>query len=235
VSELRAAILCAATWNQTGHIPSALSILELVQGVYNVMEPTDRFVLSKGHGSLALYAVAAERGIITWEEFHAFGMPGGKLGDHPDRHNAPWIEASTGSLGHGLPIACGMAYGIDKGRVFCLIGDGECLEGSVWEAAQVAAALRLSNLTAIVDLNRSNEAGDLGAKFTAFGWKVRHIDGHDLCAIEKALHTEGGPLCILAHTVKGFGCAEMEADPGAWHHRQPRTGELKDFVQRLTA
>lgn len=220
-------ILDTAARAQEGHVPSALSVLDIVWTLHDVvMNPDDRFIFSKGHGCLALYAVLAEKGTISAVDLASFGNRDSILGGHPDSRKVPGVYASSGSLGHGLPIAVGAAMA-KPGRVFCLVGDQECNEGSVWEAALVAAHHRLGNLCVIVDFNKSGEdicrVDPLDYKFAAFGWEAVSVDGHDSEALARALSFTPGskPLCIVAHTVKGKGVPAMEADPRAWHRRAP--------------
>jgi transketolase len=185
------------------HDPSAYSTLQVLWVLYDRIlnydasnpqsEDRDRFILSKGHGPLALYAILAQKGFFPASELAKFLEWEGTLGGHPDRNRVPGIEASTGSLGHGFPMAVGVALalkakGIDR-RVYVLIGDGEANEGSVWEAILLAGNLGLPNLTAILIDNRSStrELGDLVAKFKTFGWEARTVDGRDEDAIENAL------------------------------------------------
>ena len=250
---LRKQILEAASRSGEGHVPSAFSILDILWVLYdNVLridpsapfaDSRDRFVLSKGHASLGLYAVLAAKGFIAQQELIGFGSLESRLGGHPDFRKLPGVEASTGSLGHGFPIAVGMALGtrINKrdARVFCLIGDGEANEGSVWEAMALAAHHRLDNLCTIIDYNHSTDRaldlGDIGGKALAFGWAVREIDGHNHAAILGALkmRVDGKPLCIVANTIKGHGVPAMEGDP-AWHHRSPTASELATLLASLS-
>lgn len=185
------------------HEPSTFSTLNVLWVLYDRVlrydpahpraEGRDRFVLSKGHGPVALYAVLADKGFFPAEELTRFMSWDGMLGAHPDRRKVPGIEVSTGSLGHGLPMAVGMALALRaKGgdqRVYCLIGDGECNEGSIWEAALLAGDLGVANLTTIAVNNSSStrRLGDLAGKFEAFGWAARSIDGRDHAEIERAL------------------------------------------------
>jgi transketolase len=185
------------------HEPSAHSTLDVIWVLYDrVMrydparpddEDRDRFVLSKGHGPVAFYAVLAAKGFFPADELRRFLAWDGILGGHPDRNRVPGAEASTGSLGHGLAMAIGMALGLRaKGRdrrVFALLGDGECNEGSVWEAFLQASSLGLGNLTAIVIDNRSSpiDMGDIEGKARAFGWAARTVDGRSHAQIEDAL------------------------------------------------
>jgi transketolase len=169
-------------------------------------EERDRFVLSKGHGPQALYAILAEKGFFPASELATFTRWGSRLGAHPDRNKVPGVETSTGSLGHGLPMAIGMALGLRlKGsdrRVFALIGDGECNEGSIWEAALLAGHLRLDNLICIVINNHTStpDLGDLAAKFAGFGWVARTINGRDHEQIFAVLAhpAVGRPTAIIA-------------------------------------
>lgn len=195
--------LIALATGDEKHQPSAFSTLDVLWVLYDRVlrydpqqprsEDRDRFVLSKGHGPLALYAILADKGFFPSEELRCFLRWEGILGGHPDRNQVPGIETSTGSLGHGLPMALGMALGLRaKGsdrHVFALIGDGECNEGTIWESALLAANQRLGNLTLIAINNHSssNDLGDLAAKFTAFGWAAHTINGRAHDAIEAAL------------------------------------------------
>jgi transketolase len=227
----------------------------LYSGILNV-DPADperpdrdRFVLSKGHGSAGLYAVLAERGFFPLERLAEFYRDGSHLVGHVSRSGIHGVDASTGSLGHGLALACGMALaGMRDGRpyrVFALLSDGECDEGSTWEAALLARQHRLENLVVIVDYNKIQSLGTVSAvlelepfrqKWEAFGWSVREIDGHDLQAISRALVTvpflAGRPSCLIAHTVKGKGVSFMEGQL-LWHYRPPDSSELARALAEL--
>jgi len=252
LNRMRRAILQAAAAAGEGHIASAFSILDLLWVAYDRVlrfdpanpraDDRDRFVLSKGHASLGLYAVLAEKGFFPIEEMDRFARYESPLGGHPDSRKVPGVEASTGSLGHGLPMAVGMALalrirGVER-RVFTLVGDGECNEGSIWESALLGAHHHLGNLTCIVDYNHSTDRalqmGDIAAKFTAFGWAATAINGHDHDAIFEALSRSAPdrPTAIVATTVKGFGVKSMENEP-AWHHRVPTREELSFLLQEL--
>lgn len=209
----------------------------------------DRFILSKGHASASLYAAMAEVGILDRACLGAFMKPLSPLSGHPDRTKVPGVEANTGPLGHGLPIAVGLALGarMDRAdwRTFVLTGDGELQEGSNWEAAMAAAHFGLDNLTLIVDRNRLQQ-GDatertmrlepLARKWAAFGWAVAEVDGHDHGALLErfqALPLEPGrPSCIIAHTQKGRGVSFIE-DRVEWHHRVPTAAELEQALREL--
>jgi transketolase len=252
INSLKRAILEAACSAKEGHVPSAFSILDILAVLYGRVlridpkdpknQGRDRFVLSKGHGSLALYAVLAEKGFFPISELKRFASFDSPLGGHPDCNKVPGVEASTGSLGHGLPMAIGMALGMRirkvKKRVFVLVGDQECNEGSIWESALLAFHHQLSNLTCVVDYNHSTDRslllGDIAAKFAAFGWSTTTINGHDHQAIYDAMiRTDPNrPIVIVAETIKGFGCKQMENNP-AWHHRTPTQDELPVILKEL--
>lgn len=253
LNHLRRQIVVATTATKEGHIASALSILDIVWVLYNDVlrvspqniqsDDRDRFILSKGHGSLALYAVLAKKGFFPPAELEQFATFQSRLGGHPDCNKVPGVEASTGSLGHGLPLGVGVALGlrirnIDR-RVFVVVGDAECNEGSIWEAALLAAHHKLSNLTCIVDYNHSTDRalgmGNIAGKWEAFGWATTTIKGHDHREILDALGRSAPerPTAIVAETIKGYGCKQMEGNP-AWHHRSPTKEELPAILEELT-
>jgi transketolase len=193
----------------------------------------DYLIFSKGHSSAALYAVLAERGFFGVEELATYKQPGSRLPGHPAR-DIPGVELATGSLGHGLPVGVGLALagsrdGTDN-RVFVVLGDGECQEGSIWEGAMAAAHYRLDNLVAIVDRNRFQEDGPteeimalepFADKWRAFGWSVSEVDGHDLGELGTALRgvpfTPGRPSCLIANTEKGHGLS-FTSNTHEWHY-----------------
>jgi transketolase len=252
LTQIRKDIMRIATRSKEGHIPSSFSILDILWVLYDRVlridpanpkdESRDRFVLSKGHASLGLYAVLAAKGFFSADEFDGFAKYDSCLGGHPDRNKVPGVEASTGSLGHGFPIAVGMALAqkIAKGksRVFVLVGDGECNEGTIWESALLAAHHGLENLTCIVDYNHSTDralmVGDLAEKFSSFGWDAVTIDGHDHEALFDALSGEssGKPRVIIAETIKGYGCEPMENNP-EWHHKFPAPEQVEDLIAQV--
>ena len=226
--KLRQRILEVAYRDQMGHIPSALSILDIVWNLYDkVMTKDDQFILSKGHGVMALYAVLEAKGLLDWST---------KLMGHPKRGGA--ILASTGSLGHGLPMTVGLALAKkikgEPGRVFCLIGDGEANEGTVWESALLAAHHKLDNLVVIIDNNRSSRRalnlGRLSDKLYAFNWSAWDIYGHRSDEIIKACTTVSDkPMCVVAHTTKGHGVDMMEND-NSWHNRKLTLQEYETAI-----
>lgn len=236
-----------------GHIASAFSILDILWVLYDKIlkidpadpdnENRDRFVLSKGHASLALYSILANKNFFSFSEFDNFGQYKSILGGHPDFNKIPGVEASTGSLGHGFPMAVGMAMGLkinkSGNRVYCLVGDGEANEGTIWESAMLAAHQNLSNLCLIIDHNHSTDRAlvvcDLAEKFKSFGWDSYTIDGHDQEKIYQTLKNLNKlkPTAIIAETIKGQGVKMMEKNP-AWHHKFPSEDELKEIMNELS-
>ncbi|MBL8210460.1 MAG: transketolase [Bryobacterales bacterium] len=238
-----------------GSIFSCADILAVLYGsVVNVdphrpdMPDRDRFVMSKGHAGAGLYAVLAELGFFPVQKLLTHYQDDSDLCGHVT-HEVPGIDISTGSLGHGLSIAAGMAYaGKLKGaahRIFCLLSDGECDEGSIWEAALFASHHGLSNLVAIVDYNRIQGIGPVdeilkldpfAEKWSAFGWEVREVDGHDHDGLHNALDSPNTdstrPVCVIAHTVKGKGVSFME-NTVLWHYRVPKGAEFDAALQEL--
>lgn len=242
-----------------GHIGGEMSVIDLLTALYfhvldvdpqNPQDPNrDRLVLSKGHTACALYVTLAERGFIDPAEIATFLKPKSRLNGHPDRNKVPGVETNTGPLGHGLPVAVGMATAAKldgaRWRTFVITGDGEMQEGSNWEAIMAAAQFRLDNLTLIIDHNRlqqgarlaeTNDLAPLAPKLAAFGWRVEEIDGHDMDAIVAALSadrvTPGRPTCIVAHTNKGHGISFM-SDRVEWHHKVPSEEQYRQAMAEL--
>ncbi len=242
--ELREMVLRAISSGGRGHIGPALSLLEIVSTLYDSIlrhdprnpasDERDVFILSKGHGCLGLYAVLAQHGYFPKEELMTFCKYDSRLGGHPEWHNLPGIEFSTGSLGHGLPVAVGIARAFQlkksQRRVFVLVGDGELGEGAIWEASMHAAKYQMKNLTLIVDFNNMQAYGNLesvlplenlSGKFETFGFHVEEVNGHSrdslIEAITKASNIEK-PKVIIAHTIKGKGIPSAENSP-EWHHK----------------
>jgi len=239
--EIRLSILDAVYHSGKGHIGSAFSCTDILIALYygnnlkfDPDNPTwkdrDRFILSKGHAAVALYAILSDLGYFNELELKSFNN-GGILGEHPDI-NIPGIEINSGSLGHGLGVASGIALAskLDEKnyRTFVLLGDGECYEGSVWEAAMFAAHHSLENLIAIIDRNglcihgnteNINQLNPLERKFESFGWSVETVDGHNINKIISALNNNGNdkPKMIIANTIKGKGVSFME-NIASWHH-----------------
>ena len=242
---LRAQIVRAFAAARRGHLGSAFSLVELLRVLYDQVltfdparprwEGRDRMILSKGHGCLALYAILADKGFFPEEALWNFCKFDGMLGGHPEFGKVPGVEASTGSLGHGLSLGVGMALALrgrsSAGRVFVVDSDGECNEGALWEAALSAAKHRLDNLTVLVDYNHMQsysttrevlDLDPLADKWRAFGFQAEEVDGHDVPALGAALartpFQPGRPSVLICHTVKGKGVPFMEGNP-AWHHK----------------
>ncbi len=233
---------------QSGHIGGAMSAADILTVLYHkVMTKDDRFVLSKGHASAALYSVLSQRGYFPESELMTFRKLGSRLQGHPALI-CPGVHVATGSLGQGLSIACGiaMALKLDKkqSKVFVLLGDGELQEGSVWEGFMHGSHRGLDNIIAIVDRNNLQidgctenvkAIGALTDKIKAFGWDVQEIDGHDLDSIYSALETakkSKGPAAIIANTIKGKGVSFMENNAG-WHGTAPKTEECECALKEL--
>lgn len=245
------------------HIGAIFSLAEIMAtlytGVLNVnpaepkMEGRDRLILSKGHAGAAVYAALAERGFFDVEELSTHYANGSRLSGHVSHKGVPGVEFSTGSLGHGLAVAAGMALGCKKDkadwRVFCVMGDGECDEGSVWEAALQAHQYKLDNLIAVVDHNRMQSLDfcentialePFTDKWASFGWNVMQVDGHDVAALRVAFEQAkrnrgtGKPTVIIAETTKGKGVSFMENDI-LWHYRTPQGEEYEAALKELEA
>jgi transketolase len=242
------------------HLGSSLSCVDILVALYfgNILriEPEnsgsalrDRMILSKGHASMTLYSVLARKGFFARSELKTFNKTGSHLTEHPNLCGLPGIDATSGSLGHGLSMGLGMALAGRirhlPYRVFIIMSDGECNEGSVWEAAMLAPAHNVENLVVIIDFNRWQATGrseeimalnPLKEKWEAFGWSAYDVDGHDLPSLIKVLSAvpdgSGKPVAIIAHTVKGKGVSFME-DDNNWHYRIPDSDEVKRAKQEL--
>ncbi len=253
-ARLRARIVENSHKSRTPHLGTCLSCVDILTALYfsvlrvDPQQPDDplrdRCILSKGHGAPALFQVLAERGYYPQERMDRYGEDGGIFAEHPPTPEyLPGIEAATGSLGHGLPIALGMALAGRVNRqaynVYTVLGDGECNEGSIWEAAMMASSQGVSNLCAIIDFNQWQATGrsreilaldPLADKWRAFGWNAVEVDGHDIDALLEALNRfpddNGKPTAIIAHTVKGKGVSFME-DDNNWHYRIPTADEVE--------
>ena len=230
----REQILIASNATGKGHIPSSFSIVEILEAVYSVMKPEDIFILSKGHGWYALWFELAKKGLVS----------GNPIGTHPSRA-IPGVYLSTGSLGHGLPVAVGVAIGLkikkSNAKVYCLIGDGESNEGTIWEGVQVGVLQKLNNLIILYDANHSQsrccQIEDPWAVFNAFGCDAYGVNGHHAEAIQSLIAEEplDAPKVLICHTTKGYGCPTLEADPWGWHRRSPTDEELPNLIGELYA
>ena len=257
--KLRKRIIENSSKAKIPHLGSCLSCLDLLVYLYwhelNIdpkeaeNNKRDRFILSKGHGAPALFQVLAERGFFSFDEYIDYGQPGSLFHEHPPIPGLiPGIEAATGSLGHGLPMALGMAIAekIKKlnYRTYAMISDGECNEGSIWESAMMASSLKINKLTVIIDYNKWQATGrskeilalePLGEKWKSFGWDTQEIDGHNFEQIKNAFDRTkcmNNPNIIIAHTIKGKGISFME-DDNNWHYRIPNKEELENAINEL--
>ena len=238
-----------------GHIPSCFSIIDICDVFYSRILDIDKknfkkkirdyFILSKGHGAVALYVVLNKYNILSDKNLLSYCTNKGKLGGHPDSLT-PGVDFSTGSLGHGFSNALGLALGLkiqksNNKKVICLVGDGECNEGVVWETANLAANLFLDNFYCIVDLNNSSKKllpiDDLKKKWQSFGWYTIAANGHDPLDLynkfKKIEKIKNKPKVILANTVKGKGIYFMENN-GSWHHKIPNLEELSKIINILS-
>jgi transketolase len=259
---LRTRIVEMTTEAGTGHPSTSLSAVEIVTALHfsrmrwdpkdSGWTDRDRFILSKGHGVPVLYAAYAEAGAIPEDELKTLRKTGSRLQGHPDPVRLPFVEAATGSLGQGLSIAMGLACGakIDGAswRTYCLLGDGECEEGQVWEAAMSAPKFDLGNLCAIVDFNKIQQTSSvadilptlnpLPEKWRAFDWEVIECDGHDIPALldafDAAAKTEDRPTVVVAHTVKGKGVSFME-NANNWHGKAASKEEAQKALEEINA
>ena len=259
IRELKKKIFIIAYKAGSAHLASAFSVIDILYVLYckqvlsyDVKNPwresRDRLIMSKGHACLALYVVLNKVGFITDKELNSFCQPGSCLGGEPKLGSIPGIEASTGSLGHGFSFALGiaMAYKMNhcNGKIYVILGDGECQEGSVWEAAMAAANFKLNNLTVIIDDNRLQAMDTVEdimgisswrERWEAFGFVVDEVDGHNLEEIEKILCKKNNfqkPRLIISHTIKGHGISFMEGIP-IWHYRMPNEKELELVKKEL--
>lgn len=258
---LRRLIVSALDGGRRGHLGSSLSMVEVMRVLFDDVlrfRPTepewserDRFILSKGHGCLTLYAILADKGFFSTEELHSFCHRDSRLGGHPERGKVPGVEATTGALGHGLPLAVGMALALrikgSSSRVFVMVGDGELNEGSNWEAALSAGKHELDRLTLLVDYNKLQSYGPtrdvldlepLAEKFEAFGFATIEIDGHD---VEEIRHVLGSlplvvlkPTAVICHTVKGKGVPFAEGNP-EWHHKSNLSDQELGLIREAIA
>lgn len=257
--KIRAHVVEMTHRGKSSHVGSCLSIADILAVLYGSIlniDPAnpkkidrDRFILSKGHAGAAVYATLAECGFFSTEVLKTHYQDGSILSGHVSHKNIPGVELSTGSLGHGLSVGAGMAYAakIDQKpqRVFVLLSDGECDEGSNWEAILFASHHQLNNLFAIIDYNKIQSLASvqdtLGLepfmdKWISFGWQVREVDGHDhsalISTVEELSRLNKQPNCIIAHTTKGKGISFME-NSVLWHYRSPQGDEYQAALAEL--
>ncbi len=248
---IRQQILTATRASGHGHIPTSFSVIEMIYAVYDTMrhdpknpqwEDRDLFVLSKGHAALGFYCTLAHYGYFDPEETKTFGAFQSRLGCHPDRLKVPGAEVSTGSLGHGIGVAVGMALAArlkhSDRQVYTLIGDGESNEGSVWEAVMIASDLKLNNLTVLCDNNfsqvRSLQIPNIADRFAAFKFDTVSVNGHDVDALNAALQRQSdAPRAVVANTVKGYGCKTLVDNVFEWHRKSPNAEQHELLLAEL--
>lgn len=249
--KLRKKILEISKVSGHGHIPTCFSVIEMIYSVYDTMKHNpndplwgdrDIFILSKGHAALAHYSILAHFGYFDIEGLKTFGHFQSQFGCHGDRFKVPGIEASTGSLGHGIGVAVGIALALKlkntEKKVYVLIGDGEANEGSVWEAVMVAVNLKLDNITILYDNNMSHARGlqihNPAERLASFGCSVFEVDGHNIDELKSALLAiTNGVKVVVANTKKGCGCKELIENHYAWHRRAPSEEEFKMLCEEL--
>ena len=257
--ELRKRIFITGYKGGMAHLASCYSCLEMLYALYlkgilrydpdnPKWEDRDRFILSKGHAGLALYSVMEKAGLIAPEMINSYLTDNSQIGGEPCMRDSKWVEATTGSLGHGLSIGLGMAMALklnkNRARVFVMLGDGELQEGVVWEAVMTAPSFGVDNLTAVLDCNKIQKMDfvhrTIGEprwkeKFESFGWDVFEVDGHNIGAFTEIAsygNTSGKPRLIIANTVKGKGISIMENNPN-WHFKLPGRKEIRVFMEEL--
>ena len=257
--EVRRRIVKMSHDSKVGHLGSALSIVDIMVVLYfSILKIVpcrpdyrnrDRFILSKGHAASALYAVLAKKGFFPASWLNDYCRDNGKLGTHPDHYHVPGVEWTTGSLGHGLSVGCGMALYAKRTKsiwkTYVLVSDAECQEGEVWEAALTAAQHQLNNLIVIIDYNQVQAFGKVKEimhlepftkKWSSFGWKVIEVDGHNtkalFTAFTKAALSKNKPSVILAHTIRGKGVSFMEHKID-WYYNYPKNGDYQKAIDNL--
>lgn len=260
LKQLRKKIFITGYRGGMAHLASCYSCIEMIYALYckDILkydpsnpkwDDRDRFILSKGHAGLALYSVLAFKGLISESSLDSYLTLNAEIGGEPCMRDCDWVEATTGSLGHGLSLGMGMAMALKSdnkpSRVYVMIGDGESQEGSIWEAAMAAPSFGLDNLVVILDNNRiqkmdftENTLGNprWDEKWKSFGWDVKHVDGHNVDSFTDLLNREndsGKPLFVIADTVKGKGVSIMENNPN-WHFKLPGRKDLKVFMSELS-
>lgn len=254
-TQARKLILKLTHQAKASHVGSALSVVDILSvlysGVANIdfkninSSSRDVVILSKGHAASALYSVLAMKGFLELSDLESYCLDGGKLGGHVTSHGNSGVELSTGSLGHGLPYGLGIALSQKlhnhSSRVFVVISDGECDEGTTWESALMANQFKLNNLVVIIDRNNLQSIQNtestialepLKEKWTSFNWEVRKVDGHSFEDLQASMAPSHKPLCIIAETIKGKGVSFMEGN-NLWHYRPPSLDDLAIALSEL--
>ena len=244
LNKIRYLVLETCFKTKEGHVGSAFSVLEILYVIFKRYFKKNYFVLSKGHAAIGVYAVMNHFKILSNKDFKSFCKFNSKLGGHPDSIKIPDLNFSTGSLGHGLPVSSGLAFGLkmkkEKKNIICLIGDQELMEGTTWESLHIISNYNLKNILLIIDRNNSDFRSikflDIKKRLAVFCDKISEVNGHDIksltFSIDRALKNKNKFEIIIAKTIKGKGIKTIENNP-AWHHKAPSNEELKRFKKEL--
>ena len=244
LSKIRYSILESCHRIKEGHIGSAFSVVEILFVIFKKYFKKNYFILSKGHAAIGTYAVMNHFGILKNKDYQSFCGFNSKLGGHPDSTKLPNFNFSTGSLGHGLPVSTGLAFGLkmkkDKRKIICLMGDQELMEGTTWESLHIISNYNLKNILLIIDRNNSDFRSikfiKLKKRLSVFCDKISEVDGHNVksleIAIEKSIKNKKSFQILIANTIKGKGISSIENNP-AWHHKAPSKEEMKNFKVEL--
>ena len=244
LNKIRYLVLESCFKIKEGHVGSAFSVLEILYVIFKNYFKKHYFILSKGHAAIGVYAVMNHFKILSDKDFKSFCKFNSKLGGHPDSIKIPDLNFSTGSLGHGLPVSSGLAFGLkmkkEKKNIICLIGDQELMEGTTWESLHIISNYNLKNILLIIDRNNSDFRSikflDIKKRLAVFCDKISEVNGHDIksltFSIDKALKNKNKFEIIIAKTIKGKGIKTIENNP-AWHHKAPSNEELKRFKKEL--
>ena len=244
LNKIRYSILQSCFKIKEGHIGSAFSVIEILYVIFKRYFKKHYFILSKGHAAIGVYAVMNHFKILKNKDYKSFCKLNSKLGGHPDSTKLPYLNFSTGSLGHGLPVSSGLAFGLkmkkDKRKIICLIGDQELMEGTTWESLHIISNYNLNNILLIIDRNNSDFRSikfiKLKKRLSVFCDKISEVNGHNVKsltnAIEKAIKNKKSFQILIANTIKGKGISSIENNP-AWHHKAPSKEEMKNFKVEL--
>ena len=244
LNKIRYSILESCFKTKEGHIGSAFSVVEILYVVFKRYFKKHFFILSKGHAAIGLYAIMNHFKILKDKDYKSFCKLNSKLGGHPDSTKLPKVNFSTGSLGHGLPVSSGLAYGLmkrrDKRKIICLIGDQELMEGTTWESLHIISNYNIKNIILIIDRNNSDFRSikfiKLKKRLSVFCDIITELDGHNIKLLEKsmskAMKRKKSFEIIIANTIKGKGIAFMENNP-EWHHKAPSKKEMNNFKMEL--
>ena len=244
LNKIRYSILQSCFKIKEGHIGSAFSVIEILYVIFKRYFKKHYFILSKGHAAIGVFAVMIHFKILKNKDYKSFCKLNSRLGGHPDSTKLPNLNFSTGSLGHGLPVSSGLAFGLkmkkDKRKIICLIGDQELMEGTTWESLHIISNYNLNNILLIIDRNNSDFRSikfiKLKKRLSVFCDKISEVNGHNVKsltnAIEKAIKNKKSFQILIANTIKGKGISSIENNP-AWHHKAPSKEEMKNFKVEL--